>query len=65
MHVCNITIWGNHSATQYPDVRHATVTIDGKTISVKEAVKDDSWLDGDFITVSVTMTKQNPVVLDN
>ena len=48
MHVSavkNVTIWGNHSSTQYPDVNHGTV--DGKPI--RQAVGDDAWLDGDFV----------------
>jgi len=43
--VKNVIIWGNHSNTQFPDVRHATVA--GK--AVYEAVKDDAWLKGEFI----------------
>jgi malate dehydrogenase len=49
--VKNVIIWGNHSSTQFPDVRSATVTIDGKEKSVYEAVKDDNWLKNDFISV--------------
>ncbi len=46
-HVSDIrqmTIWGNHSATQYPDIYHATV-------AGKPAVDlvDDTWLSEDFI----------------
>ena len=41
-----MTIWGNHSATQYPDVNHATVN--GK--SAMELV-DQDWLSGEFIPV--------------
>ncbi|KAE8734972.1 malate dehydrogenase [Hibiscus syriacus] len=44
--VKNVIIWGNHSSTQYPDVNHATVG--GKP--VRELVKDDEWLNGEFIT---------------
>ena len=41
-----MTIWGNHSATQYPDVFHATV--DGKPAF--EAVGSDmGWVENDFI----------------
>lgn len=47
--VKNVIIWGNHSSTQYPDVNHATVNVDGKDTSVREAVKDDEWLNGDFV----------------
>ncbi|XP_041038658.1 malate dehydrogenase, cytoplasmic-like [Carcharodon carcharias] len=48
--VKNVIIWGNHSSTQYPDVSHAVVKVKGKQMSVLDAVKDDSWLRGDFIT---------------
>ncbi|KAE8734143.1 malate dehydrogenase [Hibiscus syriacus] len=44
--VKNVIIWGNHSSTQYPDVNHATAV--GKP--VRELVKDDEWLNGEFIT---------------
>ena len=39
-----MTIWGNHSATQYPDIHHATVA--GR--SAMELV-DSAWLGGEFI----------------
>ncbi len=42
--VRNMIIWGNHSATQYPDVSHASV--DGKDAN---ALVDDKWLTDDFI----------------
>ncbi|XP_065063466.1 malate dehydrogenase, cytoplasmic-like [Rhopilema esculentum] len=45
----NVIIWGNHSSTQYPDVRHAVVSVDGKELPVMQAIKDDAWLKGDFI----------------
>ena len=45
-----VTIWGNHSATQYPDAWQATVEKDGKSVSASTAVNDDAWLKGDFIT---------------
>ena len=37
-------IWGNHSATQYPDISHATIA--GKPA---KAMVDQGWLEGDFI----------------
>ena len=46
--VHNVIIWGNHSSTQYPDVSHGQLE-GGQKIS--DAVKDDAWLHGDFITV--------------
>lgn len=58
--VKNVIIWGNHSATQYPDVRHAKVTVGGAQKGVHEAVKDDAWLKGDFIT---TIQKRGAAVI--
>ena len=43
--VRNVTIWGNHSSTQYPDFYHAT--IDGRP--TLDVIGDESWLQGDFI----------------
>jgi malate dehydrogenase len=50
--VKNVIIWGNHSSTQYPDVRHATVTKDGATKNAYEAVGDEAFLKGEFVSVS-------------
>lgn len=47
--VKNVIIWGNHSSTQYPDVSHATVVRDGKSLGAVEAVNDNAWLEGPFI----------------
>ena len=47
----NVIIWGNHSSTQYPDVNHGTVDLSEQLVSIREAVKDDSWLNGEFIQV--------------
>jgi malate dehydrogenase len=44
--VSNVTIWGNHSATQYPDFYNAR--INGKAAA--ESINDDGWLKGDFIS---------------
>lgn len=44
--VSNVTIWGNHSATQYPDFYNAK--INGKPAT--ELIKDEAWLKGDFIS---------------
>ncbi len=44
--VTHMTIWGNHSATQYPDVFHAEVS--GKP-AFEAAGSDQSWLENDFI----------------
>src|SRR5690348_13428262 len=39
--ITNLTIWGNHSATQYPDIFHAKV----KGQNAAEAVNDQGWLE--------------------
>ncbi len=44
--VRRMTIWGNHSATQYPDVFHAEVA--GRP-AFEAAGGDQAWLEGDFI----------------
>jgi len=49
--VKNVIIWGNHSATQYPDVRHAKVNVGGAEKDVVGAVNDEGWLHGDFISI--------------
>ncbi len=52
----NLTIWGNHSATQYPDVFHATVG--GRP--ARELV-DEPWLTDDFIP---TVAKRGAAIID-
>jgi len=43
--ITKMTIWGNHSATQYPDLFHAEVA--GQNAA--EMVDDQQWLENDFI----------------
>src|SRR5689334_250096 len=43
--VTNMTIWGNHSSTQYPDFYNAK--IDDRPAN--EVIADEKWLKGDFI----------------
>ena len=43
--VTNLCIWGNHSATQYPDFTNAK--IDGKPVT--DVIADKGWLEGEFI----------------
>ena len=43
--VANMTIWGNHSSTQYPDFYNAR--IDGR--AANEVIGDEKWLKEDFI----------------
>jgi malate dehydrogenase len=44
--VTNLAIWGNHSATQYPDFYNAR--INGNPVT--EVISDHAWLEGDFIS---------------
>ena len=43
--VTNMTIWGNHSATQYPDFTNALI----KGMPASQVIRDEKWLKGDFI----------------
>jgi len=43
--VTNMTIWGNHSTTQYPDLVNARVNGE----SAWETVDDEAWIAGEFI----------------
>ncbi|XP_065332449.1 malate dehydrogenase, cytoplasmic [Cloeon dipterum] len=47
--VSKVIIWGNHSSTQFPDVRHASATVNGAKVSVSEAIKDDEYLKTQFV----------------
>ena len=52
-----MTIWGNHSATQYPDVFHAEVG--GKNAA--EVVDDQAWIENDFIP---TVAKRGAAIIE-
>ena len=54
--VSNIAIWGNHSATQYPDFYNAK--IGGKP--VMDVIKDENWLKTEFVT---TVAQRGTAVL--
>ena len=55
--VKKMTVWGNHSATQYPDVFSAEV--DGKP--VWPVINDQNWLEKDFIP---TIQKRGAAIID-
>jgi malate dehydrogenase len=55
--VKNLAIWGNHSATQFPDFGNAT--INGKKAT--DVITDLGWLQGDFIT---TVQKRGAAVIE-
>ncbi|NYI43748.1 malate dehydrogenase [Nocardioides aromaticivorans] len=52
-----ITIWGNHSATQYPDIFHAEIA--GKNAA--EVVNDQAWIADTFIP---TVAKRGAAIID-
>jgi malate dehydrogenase len=52
-----LTIWGNHSATQYPDIFHAEIR--GKNAA--EVVGDQAWLEGEFIP---TVAKRGAAIIE-
>jgi malate dehydrogenase len=52
-----MTIWGNHSATQYPDVFHAE--IGGRNAA--EVVGDQSWIESEFIP---TVAKRGAAIIE-
>jgi len=54
--VTNMAIWGNHSATQYPDFFHAKISDQ----PVTEVIKDHDWLKGDFIS---TVQKRGAAII--
>jgi malate dehydrogenase len=55
--VKNMTIWGNHSATQYPDVVHAKVA--GK--SAWDTIADEAWVADTFIP---TVQKRGAAIIE-
>ena len=54
----HMTIWGNHSATQYPDIFHAEVN--GGS-AFEAAGSDQAWLENDFIP---TVQKRGAAIID-
>jgi malate dehydrogenase len=52
-----MTIWGNHSATQYPDIFHAEIS--GRNAA--EVVGDQDWIENDFIP---TVAKRGAAIIE-
>jgi len=52
-----MTIWGNHSVTQYPDLFHCEV--DGSNAA--QLVNDQTWLENDFIP---TVAKRGAAIIE-
>jgi len=55
--LAKMTIWGNHSATQYPDIFHAEVG--GKNAA--ETIDDQDWLENEFIP---TVQKRGAAIIE-
>jgi malate dehydrogenase len=55
--ITNMTIWGNHSATQYPDILHAKVN----GSNAAETVNDQQWLEDNFIP---TVQKRGAAIIE-
>ncbi|MEX1141207.1 MAG: malate dehydrogenase [Thermoleophilaceae bacterium] len=55
--IARMTVWGNHSATQYPDLFHAQVA--GRTAA--DVVDDQSWIEDDFIP---TVAKRGAAIIE-
>src|SRR6202012_3300167 len=55
--VTNMTIWGNHSATQYPDVFNAKV----KGANAAQTIGDQAWIENDFIP---TVQKRGAAIIE-
>ena len=55
--VRKVTVWGNHSASQYPDITHATV----KGQPASDVVDDQAWVEDVFIP---TVAKRGAAIID-
>jgi malate dehydrogenase len=55
--VSNMTVWGNHSTTQYPDILHAKIS--GRPAA--DVVNDQQWYESDFIP---TVQKRGAAVIE-
>jgi malate dehydrogenase len=55
--ITRMTIWGNHSATQYPDIFNAEVAGE----NAAERVDDQAWIEDDFIP---TVAKRGAAIID-
>ena len=54
--ITNMTIWGNHSVTQFPDLYHAKV----KGANAYEAVQDHAWYADEYIP---TVAKRGAAII--
>jgi malate dehydrogenase len=55
--ISKLTIWGNHSATQYPDIFHAEI----KGENAAAVVNDQAWIESTFIP---TVAKRGAAIIE-
>ncbi len=55
--ITKVTIWGNHSATQYPDIYHAELAGEAAV----DKIGDQTWIEADFIP---TVQKRGAAIID-
>ena len=55
--ITKMTIWGNHSASQYPDIFHAEIA--GRNAA--GVINDEAWIENDFIP---TVAKRGAAIID-
>lgn len=55
--ITNLTIWGNHSATQYPDLFHASIN----GANAAATIDDQAWLETEFIP---TVAKRGAAIIE-
>jgi malate dehydrogenase len=59
--VRKMTVWGNHSATQYPDLFHAEIVEGGSGKKVWPMINDQGWLESSFIP---TVQKRGAAIIE-
>uniref|UniRef100_A0A1I7XI48 Microsomal epoxide hydrolase n=1 Tax=Heterorhabditis bacteriophora TaxID=37862 RepID=A0A1I7XI48_HETBA len=59
--VKNVIIWGNHSGTQFPDVKHAQIIKGSSSIDAYSAINDTAFLQGPFISI---VQKRGAVIIE-
>lgn len=56
-----MVVWGNHSATQYPDLNHAEIDAENKTEKAASLINDTAWVEGTFIP---TVQKRGAAIIE-
>jgi malate dehydrogenase len=59
--ISKVTIWGNHSATQYPDILHAEIAGKNAAEVLASDAEGRAWLENDFIP---TVAKRGAAIIE-